>query len=224
MKNLITYQSNVPLYRLNIWKMIVMPQNKKEQILIAAGECFAKFGYKKTTLGDIGKIVGFDKTSIYHYFKSKEEIFTTLVLNEFQEFITKLHEKIEEDMVCEKKILVYFEEKLNFWMKKAILLPQITEIEPEKLQHLMSSGLATFYKIEQDERLFVANLLKGCIQKNQIQECDVEKMSDFMFVLADGIKENYMGMDKNKSISSKEYENVLKDVRTGLEIFLRGLK
>ena len=204
--------------------MMIMSQNKKEQILTAAGECFAKFGYKKTTLGDIGKKVGFDKTSIYHYFKSKEEIFTTLVLEEFQEFIAKLHEKIEEDMICEKKILVYFEEKLHFWMKKAILLPQITEIETEKLQHLMSCGLETFYKIEQGEKSFVANLLKECIKNDHIRDCDVDKMSDFMFVLADGIKENYDGMNKNKIIASSEYEDVLKDVQTGLKFFLKGLK
>ena len=86
-----------------------MSQNKKEQILSAASECFARFGYKKTTLDDIGKKIGLNKASIYYYFKNKEEIFTNIVLNEFQQFITKLQQNLEEDMGCEQKILIYFE-------------------------------------------------------------------------------------------------------------------
>src|SRR4030042_4489907 len=112
-------------------------ENKKDQILAAASECFARFGYKKTTLDDIGKKIGLNKASIYHYFKSKEEIFTQIVLNEFEQFITKLHQHIEEDMICEQKILVYFEEKLHFWFQKSLILPQITEIEPGQLHQLM---------------------------------------------------------------------------------------
>src|SRR4030042_4226412 len=141
-------------------------ENKKEQILAAASECFARFGYKKTTLDDIGKKIGLNKASIYYYFKSKEEIFTSIVLGEFQQFISKLHQEIEEGMICEQKILVYFEEKLNFWFQKSMILPQITEIEPEKLQQLMeASGFETFLKIEQGEKSFLANILKNCKKK-----------------------------------------------------------
>ncbi|MFX0073779.1 MAG: TetR/AcrR family transcriptional regulator, partial [Candidatus Hermodarchaeota archaeon] len=103
-----------------------MSENKKEQILSAASECFAKFGYKKTTLEDIAQKIGLNKASLYYYFKSKEEIFITIILNEFQQFVAKLHQDIEEDMDCIEKILVYFEEKLHFFREKAAILPQIS--------------------------------------------------------------------------------------------------
>lgn len=193
-------------------------QNKKEQILSAASECFARFGYKKATLDDIGKKIGLNKASIYYYFKSKEEIFTIIVLNEFKQFVIKLHQNIEENMNCEQKILLYFEEKLHFWFQKSIILPQITEIEPEKLQQLMASGLETFFKIEQEEKSFVANILKNCIKNGQIKDCNIEKMSEFMFALVDGVK------DKYKFPTSAENENMIKDVQTALKIFLNGLK
>ena len=200
-------------------------ENKKEQILSAASECFARFGYKKTTLDDIGEKSGLNKASIYYYFESKEEIFTTIVLNEFKQFITKLHQNIEEDMDCEQKILVYFKEKLHYWFQKSMILPQITEIEPEKLQHLMmASGLKTFLKIEQEEKSFVANILKNCIKKGQIKDCNVEKMSAFMFALVDGIKDNCERFTRNKFPTSPEHENMIKDVQTALKIFINGLK
>ncbi|MFX0062900.1 MAG: TetR/AcrR family transcriptional regulator [Candidatus Hermodarchaeota archaeon] len=33
----------------------------------AASDCFAKYGYRKTTLEDISKIVGVRKASLYYY-------------------------------------------------------------------------------------------------------------------------------------------------------------
>ncbi len=200
-------------------------ENKKEQILSAASEFFAKFGYKKTTLDDIGKKIGLNKASIYYYFDSKEAIFTSIVMEEFEQFISKLHHDIEEGMVCEQKILVYFAEKLHYWFQKSLILPQITEIEPEQLQQLMlASGQETYLKIEQGEKSFVANILKNCIKKGQIKECNVEKTSDFMFALVDGVKENYVKFTRNKNLTPHEHENILKDVQTALKIFINGLK
>lgn len=196
-----------------------MSQNKKEQILSAASKSFARFGYKKTTLEDIGKKVGLDKASIYYYFKNKEEIFTTIVLNEFKQFITKLHQDIEEDMDCEQKILVYFEERFHFFNEKAMILPQITEIE---IQRIMASGLEIFMKIEQGEISFVANILKNCIRNGQIKDCDVEKISEFIFALVEGVKKKYVTNEKYPTPS--EFENMIKDIQTALKIFMNGLK
>ena len=62
----------------------------------------------RANLDDIGKKVGLNKASIYHYFKSKEDIFITLVLNEFKQFTTELQKKIQEDMNCVEKVIEYF--------------------------------------------------------------------------------------------------------------------
>ena len=42
-----------------------MKKDKRQMILEAAGECFDRFGYNKTTLKDIGERVGLNKASIY---------------------------------------------------------------------------------------------------------------------------------------------------------------
>ncbi|MFX0070029.1 MAG: hypothetical protein ACFFAO_02975, partial [Candidatus Hermodarchaeota archaeon] len=111
--------------------------------------------------------------------------------------------------------------KLYFFREKAAILPQISKIE---LQNIMESGLETFMTIEQEEKSFVANILKNCIKNGQIKECDVEKMSEFMFALVEGIKNNYSGFTNNKVTSSTEYKNMIKDVQTALKIFMDGLK
>ena len=52
---------------------------KRKKIIQAAGDCFARFGYEKTTMDDIGKKVGLNKASLYYYYKDKESIYTEVV-------------------------------------------------------------------------------------------------------------------------------------------------
>ncbi|MHA2250674.1 MAG: TetR/AcrR family transcriptional regulator [Candidatus Kariarchaeaceae archaeon] len=201
-----------------------MSDKRKEQILSAASQCFARFGYKKTTLEDIGKMIGLNKASIYYYFKNKEEIFTTIALGEFKQFMDKLHQRIEEKKDCEAKILEYFENNLRFWSEQSSVLTQLTEIEPADLQHLMASGREIYIRIEDGEKLFFSKILQDCIKNGHIQDCDVKKTTEFMFALADGIKDRYIGFTGNKRLAVTERENMVKDVQTALIIFINGLK
>lgn len=53
--------------------------SRKEQILSAALQVFARRGMVASKISDIAKEAGLSHGLVYHYFKSKEEIFTTLV-------------------------------------------------------------------------------------------------------------------------------------------------
>jgi AcrR family transcriptional regulator len=51
----------------------------KRDILLAAGEVFARRGYAAATLAELAEAAGFAPPSLYRYFESKEEIFRSLV-------------------------------------------------------------------------------------------------------------------------------------------------
>ena len=48
---------------------------KKARIIAAAEQMFAHFGIQKTTMEEIAKKVHMGKSTLYYYFKSKEDIF-----------------------------------------------------------------------------------------------------------------------------------------------------
>lgn len=51
----------------------------RDNIIGIASDVFAKFGFKKTTVDDIAQALRKGKSSIYYYFKSKDEIFEAVV-------------------------------------------------------------------------------------------------------------------------------------------------
>ncbi len=61
---------------------LVYKDDVREKILEVAQTIFGKFGYKKTTVDEIAAAARKAKSSIYYYFKSKEDIFEAVIEKE----------------------------------------------------------------------------------------------------------------------------------------------
>jgi len=53
-------------------------ERTRREILLAAAGVFARHGYAAATLADLAEAAGYAPPSLYRYFKSKEEIFSSL--------------------------------------------------------------------------------------------------------------------------------------------------
>ena len=142
--------------------------------------------------------------------------------------MNKLHQEIEEDMDCENKILMYFERKLRYF-QKSIILQQITEIEPEKLEQLISTGQEIILKFDNEEKKFLNKILRKCIEDGYIKQYNLEKISKYLFSLVDGLKNNCLEFSTMKYPiiaypTATEFDNLIQDVQTALKIFINGLK
>lgn len=58
-------------------------QARREQILSAARRCFIENGYHPTRMDDIARAAGLSKGGVYFHFKSKQEVFESLVSEEY---------------------------------------------------------------------------------------------------------------------------------------------
>jgi len=56
------------------------------QIINSASILFERYGARKTTMEDIAREVGKGKSTLYYYFKSKEEVFEQVLHHEFHNF------------------------------------------------------------------------------------------------------------------------------------------
>lgn len=53
----------------------------RDQIIAAAHDYFAHYGYEKTTVADLARAIGFSKAYIYRFFESKQSIGEAICLN-----------------------------------------------------------------------------------------------------------------------------------------------
>ncbi|WP_052733082.1 TetR/AcrR family transcriptional regulator [Hymenobacter terrenus] len=89
--------------------------DRRSTILTAAAACFARFGYTKTTLEDIGQAVQLNKASLYYYFPGKEELFMAVVLEESARFQATLAEQVRQLPTPAAQVSHYLVERLRYY-------------------------------------------------------------------------------------------------------------
>lgn len=70
--------------------MVVVKAEIRAEIVDVARKVFSRKGYRKTTMEGIARAAKMGKSSIYYYYKSKEEIFEAVVVREAQELKRQL--------------------------------------------------------------------------------------------------------------------------------------
>ncbi|WP_462318351.1 TetR/AcrR family transcriptional regulator [Marinilabilia sp.] len=92
----------------DIFNSIVSGQDTvRNSILKSARELFAKFGYRKTTMEDIAQALRKGKSSLYYYFKNKEEIFQAVIELESELLEHRLREVVGSEYSPRQKFHDY---------------------------------------------------------------------------------------------------------------------
>ena len=78
--------------------------NKKPDIVQAATSLFAEQGFAGTTTFQISKYAGITEPVIFYYFKTKDELFTSIVGSAFETFFARLGELPQDTGTAFEKI------------------------------------------------------------------------------------------------------------------------
>ena len=105
---------------------------QKDKIISAATSLFSRFGLEKTTMEDIAKAAKKGKSSLYYYFKSKEEVFAEVIKKEIAGLKTAIIEAIEKEDDPYNKFRKFVDARLNYLNEKA---DQYTNVKDEHLKH-----------------------------------------------------------------------------------------
>jgi AcrR family transcriptional regulator len=86
-----------------------LAKERKEEIIRAAAKRFGRHGLGKTTLEEIARDVRIGKPTIYHYFKSKDELFYSSIIFQSSQFIEDIKAIFNnQDLPVGARLLEYF--------------------------------------------------------------------------------------------------------------------
>ncbi|MDA3942015.1 MAG: helix-turn-helix domain containing protein [Bacteroidetes bacterium] len=99
-----------------------MKEDPHDLIIQVSAQLFGRFGYKKTTMEDIAQALRMGKSSLYYYFKSKEEVFQAVVEMEASQLKAAVLVAINKESDPQEKLRQYvmvrmqkFKETVNLY-------------------------------------------------------------------------------------------------------------
>ena len=189
----------------------------KSDILEEAAKLFRHYGLQKTTMEDIARAVGKGKSTLYYYYKNKEEIFDAVIRKEKNMMFRNIQESVSREESAVKKLEAFTRSKMRE-IKRMTTLYQVVvsdlkacnelEIsirrnydctETEILKSILQYGVITgeFPNYDQQEldilAFLLANAQRGVeaalIMDKKLDEIG-EKMDFLVSVLMNGIRKS----------------------------------
>jgi len=191
--------------------MALALSKKRDNILAAAEKIFARFGIKKTTMEEIAKAARMGKSTLYYYFKSKEEVYAEVNEKESTLLKSKLQEAIDEVQDPRDQMGAYILTRMTYLRN---LSNYYTTLTAEYLEHY-----AFVEKIRKDftdyEIQMISRILKNGNQKNTFS---VPKVAPTARMIALALK----GMEYPLIIEEKE-EKLEPMIKLMLDVLFNGL-
>ncbi len=90
----------------------------QDEIVLAAVGLIAKRGYRAVTLDDIASSLGYTKSIIYYYFKSKSEILSKIFVKNYDIYFEKIDETMSLDInPAERMRRVIYDHAMNIMLR-----------------------------------------------------------------------------------------------------------
>ncbi len=194
-------------------------EEKKEKIVEAARKVFSKYGYNKTTLDDIGNIVGMRKNSLYHYFSSKEEIFSFIINCEADLYFKYIYEEIAKYKSAKDEIKILIENGIKFGRKR-LNLYNATVAARMEIFHLVENFHKQFVNKQYE---IVRKLLREGIKNKEFVKHNSNKLAEDLVDMVNSIEEHIYISSGAKYFKEINFRDVDRKISNLLDLILTGL-
>lgn len=162
------------------------PDERHEQILTAARQCFVERGYTATTIDDIGQRCGLSKGGIYFHFSSKKEIFRSLVQEEFDASTAYINQVMTSGAPLASRLIEVGEHFLQQFVadpdQSRFMLVVLKMALRDEATHQMLLHLQESY-IER-----ISDLLNEGIADGALRPMDTESVAIILKAMLDGVQ------------------------------------
>lgn len=148
-----------------------------ERIFEAAQECFARYGFQKTSMEDIAREAGLSRRSVYRHFPDKAALF-----NEVAETRTRIFlDEIVRRTSTLSSLSAQIEEVArltNRFVKEDPISAALRREDPDSLARMVSTGARELLAMAMDA---IVPLIDAAIQRGEVRaDLDVQRAAEWI--------------------------------------------
>ena len=193
--------------------------DRKDQILEAAKSLFNRLGYSKTSVDDIAQAVGMQKSSLYYYYKNKEEMFCCAYVSDWGEIMEEFVKIAEQESSPKEKILKYIDQSLNHY-KKVVLKHNISM---RVILETRNFFMEVFNEINQKSCSFYESKIEEGIASGIFREVDTRKVARAILNTKISIQYDNFMQFINQEPDKDNFKKINKEVFFTVNLMLDGI-
>lgn len=159
--------------------MSILENRTKEKIINVAFKLFLENGYEATNIRDICKEVGIKASTLYFYYKSKQELFFSIYDDTIQNYIDFIHsiEELKQNIPLEEKLYLLLKLKMDYFasdISKRKFILRYHLFPPEEISNIIRDKYIFFINEEnkiildvmansQDKDALSSQGINGCL-------------------------------------------------------------
>ncbi len=186
---------------------------RKGQILDGALEALVAKGYEKSRMDDIVAYSGISKGSIYWYFKSKKEIYLSLVNYWVLQYSATINHMVAEDQPATQQLTNLF----DFFRRQFMDDPQVFKalLEFWSLANRDADFRTKLDKVYTEFLSIIKNIISSGVQSGEFRNVNVEIAALSIMVNIEGLV--WFAMFESHRTNAEEYiETITKFILAGL--------
>ena len=192
--------------------MVVVKKKVRADIVSVARRIFTRNGFKKTTMEEIAAACHKGKSSIYYYFKSKEEIFRAVVEKEADELKERLDRTLRKDDLATERLKAY----MLFRLYRVRSLENFyAALKEEELSH-MDFILQIRRNFDMEERRLVKEILEDGMRNGSFQISSSEIGAIAISTMMKGLELPLILSDRHKTDREELLEDLIRVLFYGI--------
>lgn len=193
---------------------------KKREILEAAKKLFNSQGYAKTSVDDISAAIGMRKSSLYYYFKNKEDIFIQASEDEWRRQFESFRNEANKQSSPEDKLITYIKTSLKYYEKIVVEkgVPIRAMVETRNLYRSFIDS------INQGSIKFYAKCILEGQEAGDFKACDAENVSKTISLIKFSIQFDQLAMYLDKSPTIDDWNAITELIINATNLILNGIK
>jgi AcrR family transcriptional regulator len=188
----------------------------QSQILDAARQLFQAHGRQKVTMDDVAKAMGKGRSSLYYYYKNKDEVWDAVINLELEEVLAEMRKAVEQAYSAEGKIRAFCATKIKMMREKKALYHITTKAPAEDNRTTTREERRRQYLNK--ESVILHQILADGMRVGELKPLDKKARDVLVFVLLSGLHGLQKEMDPEKD------QNVEPAVNTLSHMIIHGLK
>lgn len=193
-----------------------MTKEEKRKILLqAASDVLMEYGANKTTLDDIARRAGMAKTSLYYYFKDKNEIIGAIIQGYMEQLLEVMTEAASKKETAEDKMYALIEARYRFIAVKARRASKETIQEFRALEGVFEAEKEFYLRAHQE---LVRGILEYGIDRGEIKPLDNLDLVPLIII------SSMFGCDRTFTFYYDQPDRIMEAMKNMNRIFFIGLR